>query len=324
MRKWFVVLISSILPWCGQFAAIAGDNASRADEIYARLRNPLGEVFVVAHRGCHNASLDDHIATAPENSRAALENCVRLGVDMMELDVHRTKDGKLVIMHDDTVDRTTTGSGQVKDLTLAEIKAFKLRGNRGGYLAPTPTEEVVPTLTEILNFAKGRIMLNLDIKDDIFDQAVAEAIATGMGKYIVIKKDVGVSDPALTDQSPFSSVPTVFKLRGSASSSDADQLAQVITKQSAAAVKPVGAEVGFLNMDEFAAVSRQAKKVNIRIWCNTLDEVGAMSVVDNGGDIDSLRSDGIAWKVLIDGGASIIQTDEPGPLLQYLKRHGLR
>jgi glycerophosphoryl diester phosphodiesterase len=56
--------------------------------------------------------------SVPENSLAALERCIELGVDMMETDIHRTRDGALVIMHDDTVDRTTDGTGAVADLTL--------------------------------------------------------------------------------------------------------------------------------------------------------------------------------------------------------------
>src|SRR5699024_11167615 len=72
--------------------------------------------LVMAHRG--------GAALAPENTLAAFHNAVELGVDMIQLDIHATKDGHLVVIHDDTMDRTTNGSGRVKDLTLTEIQTY--------------------------------------------------------------------------------------------------------------------------------------------------------------------------------------------------------
>lgn len=74
------------------------------------LRKPL----IIAHRGASG--------TAPENTFAAFQKAVDLRADMIELDVHLTRDKQLIVMHDSTVDRTTDGKGKIADLTLGEIK----------------------------------------------------------------------------------------------------------------------------------------------------------------------------------------------------------
>ncbi len=71
---------------------------------------------------------------APENSLEALDRCVALGVDMVEIDIRRTADGALVVMHDATVDRTTNGHGRVSELSLRQVQALqagRLRAGRG-------------------------------------------------------------------------------------------------------------------------------------------------------------------------------------------------
>ena len=81
----------------------------------------------------------------PENSLLAFRNAVALGADFIEFDVHLSKDGEVVVIHDPTLDRTTTGSGPVKDRTVAELKALRLKDRTGAV-----TEETVPTLDEVV------------------------------------------------------------------------------------------------------------------------------------------------------------------------------
>ena len=140
----FIVLL---LLFCLQPGFLA---AQRAEAIRKDVLNPrLDKVLVVAHRG--NWSI------APENSLAAIDSAIRMKVDIVEIDIRKTKDGQLVLMHDDTVDRTTNGTGKVKDKTLAEIKQLRLKDKDGRL-----TEHTVPTLEEALLTAKGQIMVNLD------------------------------------------------------------------------------------------------------------------------------------------------------------------
>ena len=118
-------------------------------------RRPL----VMAHRG--GAGL------WPENTLHAFAQAAALGVDVLEMDLHGTADGALVIIHDGTVDRTTNGAGAVNALTLAELKKLDAGyrwTNDGGYTFPFRGKAItVPTLREVLDgFPQAR--LNIDIK----------------------------------------------------------------------------------------------------------------------------------------------------------------
>jgi len=95
---------------------------------------------IAAHRG--------GAALAPENSLAAFRNAIALGADALEFDVHRSSDGELVVIHDATLERTTTGIGAVGDATLAELRTLRLKARDGGV-----TTERVPTLAEVLDLA---------------------------------------------------------------------------------------------------------------------------------------------------------------------------
>ena len=98
----------------------------------------------------------------PENSLLAFRNAVALGADFIEFDVHLSRDGEVVVVHDPTLDRTTSGSGPVKDRTVAELKALRLKDRTGAL-----TEETVPTLDEVAAVAaKGKRRMLLEIKVD--------------------------------------------------------------------------------------------------------------------------------------------------------------
>jgi glycerophosphoryl diester phosphodiesterase len=108
--------------------------------------------LVAAHRG--GALL------WPENSLGAFRNALALDVDFLETDIHLTADGELVVLHDATLDRTTTGTGAVRAVALADLAGIRLRGLDG-----TPTGERVPTLTAVLELLEGsRTELLLELK----------------------------------------------------------------------------------------------------------------------------------------------------------------
>lgn len=115
---------------------------------------------IIAHRG--------YRIVAPENTLSAFEAALAYDIDMLETDVHRTKDGHLVVIHDETVDRTTNGTGLVKELTLAEIKML----DAGSYKQPMMNNVTIPTLEELLIFLKNEEFnktLLLEIKTDHTD-----------------------------------------------------------------------------------------------------------------------------------------------------------
>jgi glycerophosphoryl diester phosphodiesterase len=110
------------------------------------------EFFIWAHRG---ASVE-----APENTLAAFAAAEAAGADGIELDVHLSRDGVPVVIHDATVDRTTNGRGAVDRLRLDDLR----RLDAGSWFSPQFAGEPVPTLEEVLNWAEGRLRLNLEVK----------------------------------------------------------------------------------------------------------------------------------------------------------------
>ena len=98
----------------------------------------------------------------PENSLLAFRSAIGLGADYVEFDVHLSRDGQVVVIHDPTLDRTTTGAGPVRERTLADLKTLRLRDRAGAV-----TEERIPTLDEVAALAAaGRRRMLLEIKVD--------------------------------------------------------------------------------------------------------------------------------------------------------------
>jgi glycerophosphoryl diester phosphodiesterase len=117
------------------------------------LRSRRGGPHVSGHRGAS--------ARAPENTLLALDTAWRAGATLAEIDVQLTRDGHVVLMHDPTVDRTTTGHGYVKDLTLGELRAL----DAGGWFGPEFRGERVPTLREVLVWARNKLVLLVELKN---------------------------------------------------------------------------------------------------------------------------------------------------------------
>jgi len=138
--------------------------------------------------GGHRGNPDEF----PENTMASFRSAIDLGVDVIECDVHLTADGQPVVIHDHLLDRTTSGRGLVRDLTLAEIK----RLDAGSWKSPAFSGERVPTLSELLELARGRVGVAIEIKNlpllyPGIEQAVLDTVtAAGMlGDVVVIAFD---------------------------------------------------------------------------------------------------------------------------------------
>lgn len=111
----------------------------------------LPQPVVFAHRGA--------CAHAPENTLAAFELALTHQADAIELDVKLSADGRVVVMHDSTVDRTTNGNGRVRDLSLAELKTL----DAGGYFADQYKGEKIPTLEEVFEALGKRTFINVEL-----------------------------------------------------------------------------------------------------------------------------------------------------------------
>ena len=97
---------------------------------------------------------------APENTLASLQVAMDMGVDMIEIDVHMTKDGEVVVFHDEDISRTTNGTGKIHELTLAEVKEL----DAGSWFSPKFAGEKVPTLREAIDLVHGNADILIDIK----------------------------------------------------------------------------------------------------------------------------------------------------------------
>jgi glycerophosphoryl diester phosphodiesterase len=102
-----------------------------------------GRTRVIAHRGFSGV--------APENTLVAIRRGIEIGADMAEIDVTLSKDGYVVVIHDETLDRTTNGTGPVSDATLEELQ----RLDAGSWFAPEFAGEKIPTLGEVLDLVRG-------------------------------------------------------------------------------------------------------------------------------------------------------------------------
>lgn len=124
-------------------------------------------IYVVGHRGA--------AGVFPENTLMGFRYAIELGVDYVECDVHLTRDGHLVVMHDATVDRTTNGSGRIDELDFATIRV--LDAGKG---------EIVPTLDEVLTTVQGKVRLLCELKGaGVEDAAVDAVLARGMGSEVI-------------------------------------------------------------------------------------------------------------------------------------------
>ncbi|WP_448779722.1 glycerophosphodiester phosphodiesterase family protein [Bacteroides congonensis] len=255
-------------------------------------------VLVVAHRADWRF--------APENSLAAIENSIRLGADVVELDVQKTKDGQLILMHDKTLDRTTTGKGKVAEWTLDSIRTLRLKNG-----AALRTKHRVPTLEEALLTAKGRVMVNLDKAYPIFDEifpilektgTVGQIIMKGSKPVAEVKKDLGKYLNRILY------MPIIHLDRPGAMRQIDDFMKEL---------HPVAFELLFeSDTCQLPKQVRAKLEGKSKIWYNTLWDTMA-----GGHDDDkSLENPDEGYGYLIDKlGATIIQTDRTAYLLEYLQ-----
>lgn len=128
-------------------------------------------MITVAHRG---ASF-----FAPENTQSSFQKAFDLGADFLEFDIHLSKDGELIVIHDDKVDRTTNGVGYVKDFTLAELKEL----DAGGKFHSSFSGEQIITLNELLAEFYGKIGLLIEIKKPAMYPGIEEKVVSLLKEY---------------------------------------------------------------------------------------------------------------------------------------------
>ena len=234
---------------------------------------------VVAHRGYHI-----HV---PENTVAAVEATAQCGADYAELDLRTTKDGKLVLMHDATVNRTTGSEGKVAGLTLAQLRQLSLKGNDGKTYR-------VPTFAEALQAAKGKVNIYLDFKEADVAETWKQIQAAGMEKQVVVylnKKEQYRPWRSIAPQVPLmTSLPDEMNTPA--------QLEAFLNMVTVAVLDN-------LTDSTMLAVARQH---NVAVWLD------AQTPTEGPGD----------WNAVLRKGVQGIQSDHPDALVSYLRENNLR
>jgi glycerophosphoryl diester phosphodiesterase len=327
-------LLLSLVTGAASLAPIPPSN--RAALIHDRLTKAnlnRDHVMVVAHRAGWKK---EGVTVRTENSFAAIDHAVSIGVEMVELDVRRSRDGVLVIMHDETLDRTTTCRGKVANHTLAELRTCQLivEGDR------RLTDEHVFTLEEAMLHARGRILINIDNK--LEPEALVEvadlARSLGMPEGVLLKLAVWNAErlqlardirraigpdiafmPILADDAV--TEPAFIDRTQSALSAPAAELVHWYRDES----KPVTVDGGPLLSPLARAV---AIRNNAHLWVNTYPITDRPEGMVSGGRGDYLAfSTGRpkdVWGFFVERGVTIIQTDEPEAVIRWFDAQGLR
>lgn len=245
-----------------------------------------------------------------ENTIEGLEGAIAMGVDIVEVDVQMTKDSVLIVMHDGSIDRTTTGKGKIKHLTIDSIRRVRIKNG-----CAIRTQQRVPTLEEYFNHARGRIMMNLDKADRYFPQVMELAQKTGVTDQIIMKgnkpyEEVKAKFGPMLEQVIYM---PIVKL----DSPGAEQQIESFISD----MHPVAFELLYVS-DSNPLPKKLAKSMQGRalIWYNTLWDTMAGGHDDDMslGDLDA------GYGYLIDTlGCRIIQTDRPQRLIDYLRSRGL-
>lgn len=238
--------------------------------------NQPEKIMVAAHRGGH--------LNVPENSLPSIDEAIAAGAEIVELDVRETKDGVMVILHDKTLDRTTTGKGEIADYTYAEIQQFYLT-HKG-----EATIYKIPTFKEALAYAKGKVIIDVDFK--------ISGMEARQRAYEIIK-EMGVESQILFFVYDFTEMETLYKINPEIKvmprANTDDQIRKIIDLKM----------TNVIHVDESFEKSKmleEAKAKGIRLWINTLGKNDAQSI-----DNQKVYSDFISRFKSCD----IIQTDFP-------------
>lgn len=279
-------------------------NTSKVNNLLKTLKNPTSkEVMVIAHRGDWR--------NAPENSIQAIKNVIEMGVDMVEIDIQKTKDDQLILMHDITLDRTSTGKGKIENFTLEELQKLYLRNGAG-----IATSHKIPTLEEALIICKGKILVNLDKGYNYFEDAYKIAKKTGTTSQIIIKGSKNY-DQVFQEQGDILK-DVIYMPIVNLNKPNARQIIKDFSEK----LRPAAFELVF-NSDTSSLLQQfnQIKKNGSRVWVNSLwPSLNAghhddMAVEENKPEE--------SWGWIIAKGANMIQTDRPELLLQYLRKKGI-
>ena len=269
-RPWFLAFVCCLI--CPTIS-----NAQPFFDFFEPVTPPRA-IQVMVHRGMANA--------APENSAAAIQMCADDYCEWAEIDVRLTKDGRHVIIHNDTVDETTNGTGRVSDFTLEELKKL----DAGSWFAQRFTGIHLLTLSEALAAAKGKVNLYLDCKRINPKLLADEVVAAGMTRQVIVYES-----PAVLAEIKAASKGTVPGMTKFRAKMDFDSF-----------VKDVAPAAVEIDADEVTSdLCQRFHAAGIKVQAKVLGEKWDNSEV---------------WGKVIDAGVDWLQTDEPAGILFFNAR----
>lgn len=307
---------------------------SRSGQIVERFRNAnewRGHVMVVAHRG---GWMENGKIRLAENSLSSLRWAIGIGVEMVETDIQKTKDGEFVILHDPTLDRTTTCKGKVAGKTLSELRDCRLVVEGSG----RATQETVPTLRAFLEASKGQVMVNLDSKLGIENLKAMTAMARdlGMADQIVSKAYVDTPDKLAAAREVVAAMGPdgqFMPLLDDALSSDLTSLQRAATELKPEAMElrntyvkdqPIKEDGGLFFRAKARAI---ASRYDFHLWINTLYNEDPHGLRSGGRGDEMAVLAGLPEDVYgfwAEHGVTMIQTDEPKAAIAWLEKNGYR
>lgn len=310
-KAFFILTTFLVITSCAEIREGSAHNAPSNTEItkinrVSELRRQLFDanndsIMVIAHRGDWR--------NAPENSIAAIKRAIEMGVDIVEIDLHKTKDGELILMHDKTIDRTTNGKGRVADFTLDSLKTFVLKNGMGRL-----TYHHIPTLQEAMEASKGKILVNLDKSYNLFDEVYSVLQETKTVDQVIVKGKV----PFAQAEKEFGQYldDVIFMPIVSLDQPGSRKIIEdYITEFQPAAIEFVFKNEDSSIIDEFKSI----RKKGSRAWVNSLWANLNAGYED---EIAVQHTDSIyGWYVK--KGVNMIQTDRPQLLLDFLREKGL-
>lgn len=261
---------------------------TKLDSILSDFKDHPKRVLIAAHR-----ATNDHY---PENSLQAIAESIRIGIDIIEIDIRQSKDGELLIMHDKTIDRTTNGSGKVDDYTLSELKGYHLTFN------DRITEFKIPTFEEVLQLTKGKILLDIDFK--------LEDMASIKKTYALIQK-YGMENQVLFFLYDYKETPKLQQL-----DPKIRIMPRAYSKKDVKAILKMD-NIDIIHVDESYYKDRTMRRIirsGVRVWINALGKYDTMERLEKNTGFDALLK-----KKYV----NVIQTDLPEALLKYLREHQL-
>lgn len=297
MKKLMFIVLAVVLAACTS----EPEYATRAEKLLAEINDPTSDyVMVISHRGDWR--------NYPENSIPAIESVIRMGADIVEIDLKMTKDSVLVLSHDRTVNRCMNGSGRIDEFTLAELKEMRLKRAHG-----IATDSLrIATLEEALTVCKDRILVNLDHAWGYYDEALAVAEKVGCVDQILMKGSKPLAEVEARmarHEHNFMYMPII---------NPGDELFKSYQELG------VGTQIAYevcwnKTTPEVKECMKTIVEGGSKVWANTIwgSLCGYL-------DDDAALEKGVdyIYDQVLDMGATMIQTDRPELLIDYLRSKG--